>query len=136
MKKISFGKPEKIVPSVFCKNFNYSETEIKYDTGKINFRQNARGCVLEFPIRKGERFYGLGLQLKAFELSGKRQVLRVNSDPETSTGDSHAPVPFFVSTKGYGIYFDTARYAEIDFGKKKVGRLAERRSLKKGMTLT
>lgn len=28
-------------------------------------------------------------------------------------------MPFFVSTAGYGIYFDTARYAEFEFGRKK-----------------
>ena len=117
MKKIIFGTPEKIVPSKFCKDLNYIETKIKYPVGSINFRENARGSVLEFPVRNGEHFYGLGLQLKAFDLLGKRQTTRINSDPEVATGDSHAPVPFFVSTKGYGIYFDTARYIEVDFGK-------------------
>lgn len=125
MKRIIFGTPEKIVPSKFCKDLNYIETEIKYPVGSINFRENARGSVLEFPVRKGEHFYGLGLQLKAFDLLGKRQTTRINSDPEVATGDSHAPVPFFVSTKGYGIYFDTARYIEVDFGKKKIGDAAD-----------
>lgn len=45
------------------------------------------------------------------------RIIRVNADPVAETGDSHAPVPFFVSNKGYGIYIDTARYAEIDFGR-------------------
>lgn len=121
MKKLVFGTPEKIVPSKFCRNFSYKETEISYPVESIKFRQNARGCVLEFPVRKGENFYGLGLQLKAFNLTGKKYTLRVNADPIAETGDSHAPVPFFVSTMGYGIYIDTARYVEYDFGRYHTG---------------
>lgn len=116
---IKYGSPEKFVPSVFCKKFNYKETQISYDIRKITFRQNARGCILELPVLKGEHFYGLGLQLKTFELTGKKLVTRVNADPISDSGDSHAPVPFFVSTLGYGIYFDTARYVEFEFGKQK-----------------
>ena len=116
---IKFGSPEKIVPSVFCKEFNYKETKIGYDVNKIKFKLNARGCVLEFPVGKDERFYGLGLQLKTFDLTGKKLVTRVNADPVSDNGDSHAPVPFFLSNFGYGIYFDTARYAEFEFGKRK-----------------
>ena len=45
--------------------------------------------------------------------------LDVNSDPVAAAGESHAPVPFFATNKGYGIYFDTARYAEFYCGKQK-----------------
>lgn len=117
--RIRFGTPEKVVPSAYCKNFSYREEKISYDTEKIRFEVNARGCLLEFPIQGKEHFYGLGLQLKAFDLTGKKFVTRVNADPVSATGDSHAPVPFFVSTSGYGIYFDTARYVEFEFGRKK-----------------
>lgn len=122
MKKITFGTPEKIVPSLFCKGFNYIETEVSYPIERIVFRKNARGCVLEFPMKENEQFFGLGLQLKAFNLTGGKYTARVNADPIAATGDSHAPVPFFVSNEGYGIYFDTARYAEFDFGRIIVGR--------------
>lgn len=119
MKKITYGSPEALTPSKFCKDFSYTEKEISYPTALISFKQTASGCRLELPVRKGEQFYGLGLQLKAFNLTGKHFMTRVNSDPVAATGDSHAPVPFFVSTLGYGIYLDTARYVDFDFGKKK-----------------
>ena len=117
MKKVTFGNVETIVPSQFCKGFSYEETAVKYPIEKIRFKENSRGCVLEFPVENGENFFGLGLQLKAFNLTGKKYKLQVNADPVAETGDSHAPVPFFVSTKGYGVYIDTARYAEFDFGR-------------------
>ncbi len=116
MKKLTFGTPEKLVPSVFCKGFNYTETCVDYPVKSIGFKKNARGCVLTLPLGKDEQIYGLGLQLKTFNLRGRKFTLRPNADPAAPTGDSHAPVPFFVSTAGYGIYVDTARYAEFYFG--------------------
>lgn len=121
MKKITFGTPEKIVPSKYCKGLNYQETEIKYNTDNFKFKTTARGCVLEFPLEFGEEVFGFGLQLKGFNHKNHKLQLRTNSDPVANTGDSHAPVPFFVTNKGYGMYFDTARYIEVccGYGKNK-----------------
>ena len=69
----------------------------------------------------GEEVFGFGLQLKGFNHKNHKLALRANSDPVANTGDSHAPVPFFVTNKGYGMYFDTARYIEVccGYGKNK-----------------
>lgn len=116
MKKITFGTPEEFVPSKFCPNFNYTETAVNYDTAKISFKETARGCVIELPLEFKEEIYGFGLQLKGFDHKNSKKTIRANSDPTSNTGDSHAPVPFFVTTNNYGIYFDTARYAEFHCG--------------------
>lgn len=116
MKKLRFGTPEKFTPVSFCENFSFSETEVAYPTEKIEFFENARGCALRLPLKADEQIYGLGLQLKQMNLKGKKMTVRVNADPVAATGDSHAPVPFFVSTAGYGIYVDTLRNAEFYFG--------------------
>jgi len=119
MKKLTFGTPEELVPSKFCKNFNYAETSINFDIGKITYKQTQRGFLIEFPLTAKEGIYGFGLQLKQFNHKTRKVVTRVNSDPTGATGDSHAPVPFFASTEGYGMYFDTARYVEFNCGIKK-----------------
>ena len=116
MKKISFGMPEKFVPTYFCEQLNYNESEISYNISDIKFKTTARGCVLELPILMDESIFGFGLQLKGFNHKNHKLSLRVNSDPVANTGDSHAPVPFFVTNKGYGIYIDTARYIEVCIG--------------------
>lgn len=115
MKKISFGAPEKIVPTFFCKKLEYSETDINYDITAIKFKTTPRGCVLEFPLLEEEQIYGFGLQLKTFNHKNQRLKLRTSAS-SSSPGDSHAPVPFFVTTKGYGMYFDTARDIEVNCG--------------------
>lgn len=66
-----------------------------------------RGMHLSMPLR-GD-VYGFGLQLKGFRHTGSRRFLRNNADAPSDNGESHAPVPFFVTTAGYGVLFDSAR---------------------------
>ena len=116
MKKVTFGTPETIVPTKYCKGLNYQETDINYNLDDFKFKITKRGCVLEFPLLADEEVFGFGLQLKSFNHKNHKLYLRTNSDPVAATGDSHAPVPFFVTNKGYGMYFDTARYIEVHCG--------------------
>lgn len=116
MKKLTFGKPEKIVPSNFCKTFHHTPTPVKYPCENIRFYETDGGCRMELPLAPDEAVYGFGLQLKGFNHKGRNLQLRVNADPMAYTGDSHAPVPFFVTTKGYGIYIDTARSIQVCCG--------------------
>lgn len=82
----------------------------------IEGKQTARGCLVQMPLRPDEQIFGFGLQFLSFAQRGKKKVARVNSDPRVDTGDSHAPVPFYVTTEGIGILIDTARYATFYFG--------------------
>ncbi len=82
----------------------------------IEGMRTARGCLVRLPLRPEEQIYGLGLQMLSFAQRGKKKVARVNADPKIDTGDSHAPVPFYVTTEGIGVLVDTARYANFYFG--------------------
>ncbi|MGA2848207.1 MAG: TIM-barrel domain-containing protein [Terracidiphilus sp.] len=81
----------------------------------IEGERTARGYVVQLPLQPDEQIYGLGLQLLSFAQRGSKKVARVNADPKINTGDSHAPVPFYVTTEGIGILIDTARYATFYF---------------------
>lgn len=80
----------------------------------IGFEVSARGCTLTLPLR-GE-VYGFGLQLKAFRHTLAKRVLRCNADAPSQSGESHAPVPFFVTTAGYGVLIDSARDVAFSCG--------------------
>ena len=54
--------------------------------------------------------------MQSFIQRGLKKTLRVNADPAIDSGDSHAPVPFYVTTRGYGVLIDTARYATFYCG--------------------
>jgi len=79
-------------------------------------RVTERGCVLQISMPPGELIYGFGLQLLSFSQRGKKKTIRVNADPKLDTGDSHAPVPFFVTTRGYGLLVDSARHVDFYCG--------------------
>lgn len=119
MKKFTFGTPEKLVPSAFCKGFDYVETDVSYKESNFSVKQTPRGFLVEFPIENDAQVYGFGLQLKQFNHRLRKLRLNPTADPVTNNGDSHAPAPFFVTNKGYGMYFDTARIIEVYCGKNK-----------------
>src|SRR4051794_14292505 len=75
-----------------------------------------RGCVLRLPLKADEMVFGFGLQLLSFAQRGKKKTIRVNADPKLDTGDSHAPVPFYVSTSGYGVLVDSCRHVSFNCG--------------------
>jgi alpha-D-xyloside xylohydrolase len=82
----------------------------------VRGRLTTRGCRLALPLQAGEMMYGFGLQLLSFQQRGKKRIIRVNADPKGDSGDSHAPVPFYVSDRGYGVLVDTLRHAEFYCG--------------------
>ena len=116
--KIRYGTPEEIVPSRFapapkCEVIEDSDAV----SGKMIFSTSKRGTQIMIPIESDAGIYGFGLQLKGFQNRGKKKTLRPNADPVADSGDSHAPVPFFVTTKGFGVYVDTARYTSFYCGR-------------------
>ncbi len=82
----------------------------------IAFRMTGRGCALTLPMTSDERIFGFGLNTQVYDKTDRRVFLRPSDQTEGDLGDSHAPVPFYVSTAGYGIYVDTLRYASFYTG--------------------
>lgn len=83
---------------------------------RVEYRRTSRGIEVRHQLDDSESIYGLGLQLRNFRLNGRKVHLRVNADPQNDSGDSHAPVPFYASTGGYGVLIDTARYGTVYVG--------------------
>lgn len=114
--KITLGIPENIVPSKFKQNSKIELSDsCSYPKDKIKFKTTASGCSIELPL-SDEEIFGFGLQLKSVCHRGTKKTMRPNADPLSDSGDSHAPVPFFVTNRGYGIYVDTARYVSFYCG--------------------
>ncbi len=118
-----FGTPENLTP-VSLRQHPISPRLSDWDCNvpcplsleNIDFETTPRGCNLRIPLLEDEEIYGFGLQFYSLGHRGKKKTLRVNSDPLGDSGDSHAPVPFYVSTRGYAVLVDTARYATFYCG--------------------
>lgn len=93
-----------------------AERELPFQMKKLTGEIRKDGAIVRFPSCEGERYYGLGLQLHSFMQNGKRKRLTTNADAVSDIGDSHAPVPFWVSSEGYAVLVDSAATVEVDFG--------------------
>lgn len=124
--RITLGTPEKLTP-VRTRRYPPAQDALSglpaagsYPLPRESISGTARrgGFIVSLPLGPDELVYGLGLQLQSFLQRGRKKLLRVNADPKMDSGDSHAPVPFYVSTRGYGVFIDTARYATFYCGNK------------------
>lgn len=72
--------------------------------------------VLLFPLSEGETLYGGGLRFGSLVINA--QVLRLRADHYGGRDDgrTHAPVPFYLSDRGYGVFIDTANLTELYMG--------------------
>jgi alpha-D-xyloside xylohydrolase len=128
--KFSFGTPEKITP-VSTRHYPPAVDGLKALPAvaecpvKATGSASRRGYLVRLPLKPNEIVYGLGLQLQSFVQRGLKKKLRVNADPKIDSGDSHAPVPFYVTTAGYGVLIDTARYATFYCGGKEKQQAAQ-----------
>jgi alpha-D-xyloside xylohydrolase len=129
--RIRFGSPEEFTPTHFrsapmdtaALDAIASDLPPPIDPAKIAFDVSGRGCSLRLPMTKNESIYGFGLHTELFDMTevgggraGRRVFLIPTDKPENDLGESHAPVPFYVSSQGYGVFVDTARFASFYTG--------------------
>ena len=73
------------------------------------FRRDGK-LSLRFPLDASEQLYGLGLNFKTVQQRGTVKQLHVDHYSGSDNGRTHAPVPFYVSSAGYGVLIDAPRY--------------------------
>ncbi len=124
--KISFGTAEKHTPVSMRKSEvrfagleqvgEAQEEAMPNIISQLTCQIRRRGITITCPMESEEDIYGFGLQLLSMNYAGRRRYTKVNSDPRMDTGESHAPVPFYISTAGYGLLVDTYRYVTFSMG--------------------
>jgi len=116
--RIRFGRPEPDVPAAFRQreamtgqiNGIGGAGQVPFALETVLFRRASGRLVVYIPCNlPEEEIYGFGLDPGAYRQKGLRKYLTVSAQTWKETGASHGPVPFYVSTAGYGVYVDTAR---------------------------
>jgi alpha-D-xyloside xylohydrolase len=77
---------------------------------------NDTKTYLHFPLEKEEQLYGFGLNFQTVHQRGKILQLHMDHYGGKDNGRTHAPVPFYVSSKGYGVFINSARYITVYAG--------------------
>jgi alpha-D-xyloside xylohydrolase len=120
---ITVGKPEgynltnelEFTPKLDVIN-SMGVSKIPIDKEEIKFEIRDGKTYIRFPLDSLEQIYGLGLNFKSINQRGKVKRLHVDHFSGKDDGRNHAPVPFFVSSKGYGLFINSARYLDIYVG--------------------
>ena len=114
----TWGDPEALVPSGFRARAPElpglaalpTVAEPPFPVAGLGFARQARGCTILIPLDQDEEVYGFGLQMHVLHPANRRLFLRASDAPDSDLGDTHAPVPFCITTKGRAILVDSARY--------------------------
>lgn len=112
---ISLLKAAGIQPKVGALQ-NLPSTSFPFSKDKISAEVIDGKVYLRFPLEREEQIYGLGLNFKTVQQRGRIMQLHVDHYGGKDNGRTHAPVPFYVSSKGYGVLIDAARYITVYAG--------------------
>lgn len=74
------------------------------------------GFVLSFPLDDTEKLYGLGLNFDSLDQRGSVRELKMDHYANRDNGHTHAPVPFYVSDHGYGVFLNLSEPIKVYAG--------------------
>ncbi|SHM99986.1 alpha-D-xyloside xylohydrolase [Cyclobacterium lianum] len=92
------------------------EAAFPLDSTETLARQSDGKTYLKFPLVREEQLFGFGLNFKTVHQRGRILRLHVDHYGGVDNGRTHAPVPFYVSDRGYGIFVNSARYLDVYAG--------------------
>ena len=121
--KAIVGVPESVTPFGVASGAPRRDALAKMRASKFPFApleirvavRNGR-TTIRVPLAASEQLYGLGLNFQSVQQRGVVKELHVDHYGGSDNGRTHAPVPFYVSSAGYGVLVDAARYVTVYAG--------------------
>jgi alpha-D-xyloside xylohydrolase len=77
----------------------------------------SRSFSASFNMMPDEKIFGLGESFTGFNKRGQKVVLWADDANGTQNETMYKPIPFFMSSMGYGIFMHTSTPVSCDFGK-------------------
>ena len=107
-------KAAEITPSPTLQKL--SKEPFPLDKAEIRVEQNNGKTYLRLPLVKNEQLFGFGLNFQTVHQRGRIMQLHADHYGKTDNGRTHAPVPFYVSSLGYGVFVNSAKYIDVYAG--------------------
>jgi alpha-D-xyloside xylohydrolase len=76
----------------------------------------SRSVAGVFTLQPGEKLFGAGESFTRLDKRGQKVVLWTNDANGVETDRMYKPIPFFLSSRGYGMFVHTSAPATFDFG--------------------
>ena len=70
-----------------------------------------------FNLSPGEKIFGTGENFKALDKRGQKVILWTDDPNGVQNETMYKPIPFFMSSRGYGMFMHTSAPVTCDFGK-------------------
>lgn len=77
----------------------------------------SRSFSASFRLSPDERIYGCGESFKSLNKRGQKVILWTDDANGTQNETLYKPIPFFMSSRGYGMFMHTSSPISCDFGK-------------------
>jgi alpha-D-xyloside xylohydrolase len=77
----------------------------------------SRSMNAVFSLSPGEKIYGTGENFKGLNKRGQKVVLFIDDPNGVQNETMYKPIPFFMSSRGYGMFMHTSSPITCDFGK-------------------
>ncbi|MFW5754418.1 MAG: TIM-barrel domain-containing protein [Marinilabiliaceae bacterium] len=77
----------------------------------------SRSFNAAFNLQPGEKIFGFGEQFTEFNKRGQEVVLYTDDANGTQNETAYKPIPFFMSSRGYGMFIHTSTPITADIGK-------------------
>lgn len=72
--------------------------------------------AVSLQIHSGEHFYGCGESFTGLDKLGQKITLWTKDANSSEGRDLYKPIPFFISSRGYGVFYHTSAPLTLDFG--------------------
>lgn len=121
--KKTIGKPEELnllnaadIKPAFEAIKDIGEAAFPLPPERISDTVTDQKTYLRFPLERNEQIFGFGLNFKTVHQRGQILQLHVDHYGGNDNGRTHAPVPFYVSDRGYGVFINSSRYLTVYAG--------------------
>ena len=94
---------------------NLGEAPFPFDVDSTFYQLTNERATIRLPLSKTESIYGMGLEFNGLNRRGNVYTLKVDHYGGTM-GYTHAPIPFYVSSEGYGVLINSSKRIKIYVG--------------------
>ncbi len=77
----------------------------------------SRSVAASFTLSAGEKIFGFGESFKNFDKRGQKVVLWTDDSNGVQNETMYKPIPFFMSSRGYGMFIHTSSPVTCDVGR-------------------
>jgi len=95
------------------RSLSYQEQLISINGRNIGVAQQISESIM---LNSDEHFFGFGERFNKMDKRGMTTVMQVKDVVGSTGDDTYVPIPFFISTKGYGLYLNSTYKSVFEMG--------------------